>query len=79
MIKNNLEKMVYNDTEDIKESRVSKMSAGTFLGEAEKLQDILIADRRYLHQNPGIGFDIEDTKSYVKKQLTDMGYESQFC
>ena len=79
MIKNNLEKMVYTDTVDIKESRVSKMSAGTFLGEAEKLQDTLIADRRYLHQNPGTGFDIEDTKSYVKKQLTDMGYEPMDC
>ena len=34
------------------------MLAGTFLGEAEKLQDTLVADRRYLHQNPGTGFDI---------------------
>ena len=55
------------------------MSYTELLTEASKMQDTIINDRRFLHLNPGTGFDIQDTVSYVKQQLTDMGYEPQPC
>ena len=55
------------------------MSYTELLSEASQLHDTIINDRRFLHLNPGPGFDIQDTVSYVKKQLTDMGYEPQAC
>lgn len=55
------------------------MSYTELLSEASQMHDTIINDRRYLHLNPGTGFDIQDTVSYVKKQLTDMGYEPQLC
>ena len=55
------------------------MSYTELLSEASQLHDTIINDRRFLHLNPGTGFDIQDTVSYVKKQLTDMGYEPQAC
>lgn len=47
--------------------------------ESEKLQETIVADRRYLHQHPGTGFDTEDALSYVKKELIEMGYEPEDC
>ncbi|MBD5494629.1 MAG: amidohydrolase [Lachnospiraceae bacterium] len=55
------------------------MSYTELLSEASQLHDTIINDRRFLHLNPGTGFDIQDTVSYVKKQLTDMEYEPQAC
>ncbi|MDE6750408.1 MAG: amidohydrolase [Lachnospiraceae bacterium] len=55
------------------------MSYTELLSEASQMHDTIINDRRFLHLNPGTGFDIQDTISYVKKQLTDMGYEPQLC
>ena len=49
------------------------------LQEAEKLHDKLVEDRRYLHAHPGTGFEIEETLSYVKQKLTEMGYEPVPC
>lgn len=49
------------------------------LEQAEALQETLTAHRRWLHQHPGVGFDLEDTKEYVRQQLTAMGYSPVNC
>lgn len=55
------------------------MTAKQFMEEAAKLKDTLISDRRYLHSHPGTGFDLKDTVDFVRKALTDMGYEPKEC
>lgn len=55
------------------------MTPNEFLNDAKANQEFLVEARRFLHQHPGTCFDIEDTLNYVKKQLTDMGYEPQDC
>ena len=45
------------------------------LERAWELQDQMVADRRYLHQNPELGFELPLTTAYVKKRLAEMGYE----
>lgn len=49
------------------------------LQEAASLQNDLITTRRYLHEHPETGFDLTETKAYVKKELTAMGYEPVDC
>ena len=55
------------------------MNAEQLRKEAAALADTLVADRRYLHAHAETGFDLSDTLAYVKKQLTDMGYEPIEC
>lgn len=55
------------------------MSPQELLSEATQIHNTIISDRRCLHLNPGTGFEIQETISYVNKQLTDMGYEPQPC
>jgi len=43
--------------------------------EAFELQEQLISYRRYLHQNPEIGMNVEQTAKFVIKELIEMGYE----
>lgn len=47
--------------------------------EAQKLHEIIVSNRRYLHTHPETGFDLKETVSYVKKELEDMGYEPIKC
>lgn len=47
--------------------------------EAKENEEEIIANRHYLHKHPGTGFDTKETISYVKKALTDMGYEPKDC
>lgn len=49
------------------------------LKEAQNIQNELIKNRRYLHTHPETGFDLTETKAYVKKELTDMGYTPIDC
>lgn len=49
------------------------------LEEAKKIESEIIAHRRWLHQHAGTGFDIADTKEYVKSELTKLGYCPQDC
>ncbi len=49
------------------------------LKEAQNIQNELIKNRRYLHTHPETGFDLTETKAYVKKELTDMGYSPIDC
>ena len=51
------------------------MNADKIKEEAIQLKDTIIADRRYLHTHPETGFDLTETKAYVKKELISMGYE----
>lgn len=55
------------------------MEAQQIMMEAKALEEKLIENRRYLHAHPGTGFDIQETVSYVKKELQDMGYEPVEC
>lgn len=55
------------------------MKPEAIINEANNMQDVLVADRRYLHMHPGTGFDLADTVAYVKKELTAMGYTPQEC
>ncbi len=43
--------------------------------EAHALQDRIVADRRWLHRHPEIGFDLVETAAYVRSRLEEMGYE----
>lgn len=47
------------------------------LEEAQQLQDQIVADRRWLHQHPEIGFELHETAAYVTRRLQEMGYEPQ--
>lgn len=49
------------------------------LKEAQNIQNELIKNRRYLHTHPETGFDLTETKAYVKRELTDMGYTPIDC
>ena len=55
------------------------MTPEELLSEASQLQETIISERRYLHQHPETGFDLHDTKAFVKKELEDMGYEPKEC
>ncbi|MGB4440026.1 MAG: M20 family metallopeptidase [Sedimentibacter sp.] len=49
----------------------------TILEEAKALQDTIVKDRRYLHQNAELGLDLPITSAYVIERLKSMGYEPQ--
>lgn len=39
------------------------------------LKERMVADRRWLHQHPEVGYDLLQTCEYVKDRLVEMGYE----
>ncbi len=45
------------------------------LHEAKALHDIIVKDRRYLHQNAELGMDLPKTSAYLVKRLKEMGYD----
>lgn len=55
------------------------MNAEEMMKEIKSYEAQLIADRRNLHACPGVGFDLGETVSYVKAELTAMGYDWQDC
>lgn len=55
------------------------MKAEELLKEAKGLQRELEEKRRYLHAHPEVGFDLDNTVAFVKKELKEMGYEPQQC
>lgn len=55
------------------------MEPDKLLQEANALQNDLVSTRRYLHTHPETVFDLTETKAYVKKQLSDMGYKPIDC
>ncbi len=44
---------------------------------AMKLEDEMIASRRYIHANPELGLELPNTTAFVIKKLEDMGLEPQ--
>lgn len=55
------------------------MSPKQLLQEAQSLEEYLIEARHHLHSHPETGFDLTETKAYVKKELTAMGYQPVDC
>ena len=55
------------------------MNPEILLSEAKEMQLLLTKHRRYLHTHPELGFDLRQTKEYVKKELISMGYEPVEC
>lgn len=47
----------------------------TVTEEAKALQEQIVTDRRWLHQHPELGFDLQETCAYVRGRLEEMGYE----
>ena len=47
----------------------------TIYQEALAIKDEIMANRRYLHQNPELGLDLPLTAAYVEKKLIEMGYQ----
>ncbi len=47
------------------------------LDEAKTLQEVIVKDRRYIHQNAELGHDLPITSEYVINRLKEMGYEPQ--
>ena len=47
--------------------------------QGEKLQETMVAHRRWIHQHAGVGFAIEETREYVREELRKMGYEPVDC
>lgn len=47
----------------------------TILEQANQLESVIVAHRRYIHENAERGFDLPITRAYVMEQLTKMGYE----
>ncbi len=50
---------------------------GDFLNAAKQMEDELIRNRRYLHQNAELGFALPKTKAYLLKELRAYGYEPE--
>lgn len=45
-----------------------------FIEKAKEFEEFIVRDRRYLHENPEVGFDLVNTVKYVNQQLIEMGY-----
>lgn len=50
-----------------------------FCKEANELQQEILRHRRWLHAHAEIGFDLSETKAYVKKELERVGCTVQEC
>lgn len=50
-----------------------------FLKEAIEIQDEIILNRRKIHKNPELGFDLENTISFVIENLKEYGYKPEMC
>lgn len=51
-----------------------------FFARANELHDEMVATRRVIHQNAGVGFDLRENAEYIKGRLREMGIEpSEVC
>ena len=55
------------------------MNTEQIMQKAKEYEEQIVQDRRALHRFPEIGFDLQKTVSYVKNELTAMGYTPQDC
>ncbi|HZH93334.1 MAG TPA: hypothetical protein VFD79_04465 [Tissierellaceae bacterium] len=49
------------------------------LEKAKDFERDIIEDRRHLHGNPEVGFNLPETAEYVKSRLREMGIEPKDC
>ena len=49
------------------------------LKRAREISGEVIANRRQLHENPELGFELDKTVAFVKEKLKEMGYEPRDC
>lgn len=47
----------------------------TLIDEARGIEETIVADRRWLHAHPEIGFDLPETTAYVAQRLCEIGLE----
>lgn len=57
------------------EVNVNRKLMETIRREAAEIQEEVVANRRYLHMNPEIGFDTQNTEAMVKRNLERWGIE----
>lgn len=55
------------------------MIMNQILEAAKAIESKIIENRRHLHQNPEVGFDLPRTAEYVKAQLLEMGITPMDC
>ena len=55
------------------------MTKEQILQEAKALQEEIKSHRLWLHTHAETGFDLTETKPYVKSALTEMGYAVHEC
>lgn len=47
--------------------------------DVKQYEEQIIQDRRYLHQNPELGFDLPNTQKYIQQRLDEIGIEHKPC
>ena len=55
------------------------MTGKEVMKRANALRDKAVQDRRFLHQNAEVGFDLAKTKKYVWQRLTETGFQPKDC
>lgn len=55
------------------------MTPEKLLQEAKELQNVILENRRKLHRNAEVGFDLSFTKAFVKNELRSVGIEPVDC
>lgn len=55
------------------------MLAERVMEEAKQIWEAVRADRRFLHENPGSGFDVSVAKDYVREKLIEIGLTPKDC
>ena len=55
------------------------MNTGEWLEQAQSYQAELTAHRRFLHEHAETGFELTETREYVRRQLEKMGYTPSDC
>ena len=55
------------------------MTKNAIMSEVEQLKEEIIQHRRWLHAHAETGFQLKETKPYVKKALEAMGYQVNDC
>lgn len=48
-----------------------------YIKRAQELYEEMLENRRHIHQNPEIGFELPETSKFVKNKLKDYGIEAQ--
>ena len=55
------------------------MNSINFLKEAKEIENEILQNQRYLHQNAEVGFELPKTTEYVKGKLEELGCEVTAC